>query len=176
MDYEAIVYDLDGTLARLIVNWDAVRTDVAAVLSDHHVDTSGVELWDMLELANEANCRDAVEAAIAAHERPGAERSRRLPLADELPHSVPVGVCSLNCVAACELALERHEIHDHVDAVVGRDSVATEKPNPEPLLEAIDRLGANQDATLFIGDSDSDEVAARRAGTDFQFVRHRVAD
>jgi phosphoglycolate phosphatase len=176
MDYEAIVYDLDGTLARLIVNWDAVRTDVAAVLTDHGVDTSGVELWDMLELASGANCRDAVEAAIAAHERTGAERSRRLPLADDLPHAVPVAVCSLNCVDACELALKRHEIHGHVDAIVGRDSVATEKPNPEPLLEAIDRLGVTPDSTLFIGDSDSDEVTAERAGTDFQYVRHRVAD
>jgi HAD superfamily hydrolase (TIGR01509 family) len=55
--------------------------------------------------------------------------------------------------------------------IVGRDSVATEKPHPEPLLTTVEGLGAAPERTLFVGDSERDEKTARRAGTDYVYVR-----
>ena len=89
---------------------------------------------------------------------------------------MPVAVCSLNCEAACRVALERHDLDRHVDAVVGRDTVARHKPNPEPLLYAIESVGAHPERTLFVGDSDSDREAAVAAGTEFEFVAARTAE
>jgi phosphoglycolate phosphatase len=170
-DYDAVVYDLDGTLADLAVDWDAVAADIRSVLVERGVATpEGQDLWTMLERSEAAGHRPAVEAVIADHERPGAQNSTRLPLADGLPRDRPVGVCSLNCEAACRLALEVHGLADRVDAVVGRDSVATEKPDPEPLLETVRRLEVPPERTLFVGDSPRDEECARRAGTDFRYV------
>jgi len=170
-DYDAVVYDLDGTLVDLLVDWEAVAADVADVLGDAGVDARGVGLWEMLNLADEAGVPDAVEAAIAAHEREGARRSRRLPTADELTDGgPPAAVCSLNCEAACRLALETHGLDDLVEAVVGRDSVDTRKPDPEPLLAALEPLGVPPERALFVGDSERDAEAARRAGTAFRWV------
>ncbi|MFD1515070.1 HAD family hydrolase [Halomarina rubra] len=167
--YDAVVYDLDGTLVRLLVDWSRVATDVAATLRERGA-TPPDDLWAMLQHAKETGHHDAVEAVIADHERDGARRSERLPRADDLPLSVPVGVCSLNCAAACRIALDTHGLDDHVRVVVGRDSVATEKPDPEPLLATVRALDATPERTLFVGDSERDERTARRAGTAFEWV------
>ena len=173
-EYDALVYDLDGTLVRLDVDWGEVAEEVAAVLRPRGIDTDG-SLWDLLQRAERAGERHrrAVEEVIADHERAGARSADRLALAEELPTGVPTGVCSLNCEAACRIALELHGLDGHVDAVVGRDTVEGHKPDPEPLLAAVDAIGADPRTTLFVGDSDSDRVAAERAGVAFQAVADR---
>ncbi|WP_049970145.1 HAD family hydrolase [Haladaptatus cibarius] len=169
-DVAAVVYDLDGTLVQLIVNWKAVAQDVAMELETHGVDASDADLWRMLDLADEANVRREIETIIGQHERDGARRSTRLPHADELlSRDVPVGVCSLNCESACHVGLETHGLARHVDAVVGRDSVSTRKPHPEPLRATLRELGVDGNA-VFVGDSRRDELTAERAGIAFEYV------
>ena len=169
--YEAVVYDLDGTLVELDVDWNAVTTAVLEVYESAGVEPPSMQLWGLLEEAASNGLRSEVESTIAAYEREGARSSPRLALADEVhDRSVPVGVCSLNCEAACRLALETHNLADAVDAVVGRDTVATQKPAPEPLLETLDRLEATPTGSLFVGDSRRDELTAQRAGTAFEYV------
>jgi phosphoglycolate phosphatase len=174
-EYDAVVYDLDGTLVRLDVDWDAAAVDAADALAARGVDTAGMDLWDVLERADEGGYRGPIEAVIADHEREGARTADRLPLAEDLPRAVPVGVCSLNCEAACHLALETHGLAGHVEVVVGRDTVDSYKPDPEPLLAAVRGLGAEPAETLFVGDSERDAETARRASVDFQHVRERTA-
>lgn len=170
-DYGAVVYDLDGTLVRLAVDWDAAASDATAAFAEAGVDVAGADLWSLFETAPEHGLADDLESILAAHERRGAERATRLPHADRVPEwSVPVGVCSLNAEAACRRALERHDLLDHVDTVVGRDSVATHKPDPEPLLTAIGRLGADPASALFVGDSERDRLTAERAGVAFEWA------
>ncbi|MFB6220195.1 MAG: HAD family hydrolase [Halolamina sp.] len=166
-----VVYDLDGTLVRLPVDWGAAAEDAAAALRDAGVDPDGPDLWSLLELARETGNADAFETAVGTHECEAARKSSRLPLADELANTRgPVGVCSLNCEAACRVALETHGLADRVDAVVGRDSVGTHKPDPEPLLATLRAMGVEPSSAEFVGDSERDEVAARRAGVPFRWV------
>ncbi|WP_436935496.1 HAD family hydrolase [Halovenus marina] len=172
-EYEALVYDLDGTLVHLDVDWDVVGTEIASALRARGVDVDTTSVWELLERSEDAGHWEAAEEILVRHERDGARSSRRLALADELPASVPVGVCSLNCEASARIALELHGLDSHVGAIVGRDTVSTRKPDPEPLLEAIRGLGAEPTQSLFIGDSESDAITAERAGVDFQYVSDR---
>ena len=48
--------------------------------------------------------------------------------------------------------------------ILGGDSFATKKPDPEGLLDLIGRHGATGETTLMIGDSDVDVKTARNAG------------
>ena len=173
--YEGVVYDLDGTLVRLAVDWGAVRADVAGVFRDAGLDSSGT-LWDLLERAEATDANgllDRVTETIAGHERDGARGSERLATADDLlgvAADRPVGVVSLNAESACRLALDRHDLADAVGVVVGRDSVPERKPDPRPLLVALERLGVAPERALFVGDSPRDRECARRAGVDYESV------
>jgi phosphoglycolate phosphatase len=170
-DYGAVVYDLDGTLVRLAVDWDAAASDAVRAFAEAGVDAVDADLWSLFETAPEHGLADDLESILASHERRGAADAARLPHADRVPEwNVPVGVCSLNAESACRLALDRHGLLDHVEAVVGRDSVATHKPDPEPLLTTIDRLGADPSSALFVGDTERDAVTAERAGVAFEWV------
>lgn len=173
-DYDAVVYDLDGTLVSLAVDWETVETEVGEVLRDAGVDPDEYDTWGLLDAAQSAGVGDEVNAIISRHERDGAERSRRLPESDAVADwNVPVGVCSLNCEAAVRIALDRHDLAEHVEAVVGRDTVAERKPHPEPLLAAVRQLDASPERALFVGDGERDETTAERAGADFAYVDRR---
>lgn len=173
--HAAVVYDLDGTLVVLDVDWAVVTSEVADRLADRGVATEGATLWTLLKRADAAGVSEVAEEVVATHERVGARTSEKLPLADELPIDVPVGVCSLNAESAVTAALERHDLTGAVDAIVGRDSVVTQKPHPEPLLTVVKRLGVAPAETLFVGDSATDETTAKRAGTAFQYVDERLS-
>lgn len=51
-----------------------------------------------------------------------------------------------------------------MDVVVGADSTARHKPDPEPVRFALARLGYPPSAALFVGDSPHDVVAGNSAG------------
>lgn len=179
--YDAVLYDLDGTLVRLAVDWERVREDVAALFRSLGHDPGERSLWDLLERADAVggDLPTRVNDAVARHEREGARRSRLLPTAEELPAVAadrPVGVVSLNAESACRVALETHSIDDRVSTVVGRDTVAERKPHPEPLLTALRSLEVAPERALFVGDSGRDRRAADRAGVDFLGVGAAATD
>ena len=171
-EHDAVVYDLDGTLVRLAVDWSAVRRDTVAAVREAGL-SAGESLWELLDRAHSEGFADIVEPVIAEHECRGALAADRLLTAAELPRGVPVGVCSLNSEAACRLALRRHGLAAHVDAVVGRDTVETYKPDPGPLLSVVRELSATPDRVLFVGDSERDQRTAERAGVAFAYVETR---
>ena len=169
-DYDAVVYDLDGTLVRLDVDWAAVEREVGAILREAGVDPDDHDTWELLTAAEAAGVGDAVHDRIADHELGGAETGPLLPTAGELPLDVPVGVCSLNAEVACRRALDRHDLAAWVAVVAGRDSVPARKPDPRALEWVADELGVDVERVLFVGDSASDEETAERAGADFRWV------
>jgi pyrophosphatase PpaX len=52
----------------------------------------------------------------------------------------------------------------HFDFVVGLESTERHKPDPEPVLHALGRLGARPGEAAFVGDSPHDVVAGNAAG------------
>lgn len=175
--YDAIVYDLDGTLIDLDVDWQTVADDAAEMFADAGIDATGVDLWEMFDLAAEQGFEAELESIVTAHEEEGARRSERLRTADEVgERGAPVGVCSLNSESACRIALAMHELEADVEAVVGRDSVATRKPDPEPLSATLRELDAAPERTVFVGDARRDERTAERAGVAFRYVEGGPAE
>lgn len=169
--FDAKLYDLDGTLVRLAVDWTVVEREIATILREAGGDPDGLVTWELVDAAEEVGVRSEVEAVLTRHERAGAREAERLPVADELlSDGVPTGVVSLNAEDAVRIALEAESLADAVDVVVGRDTVAARKPDPEPLLLALDALSVAPEDALFVGDSETDAIAARRAGVSFRRV------
>jgi phosphoglycolate phosphatase-like HAD superfamily hydrolase len=176
-EFRGVVYDLDGTLVELSVDWDAAARDAFAACRDAGVDPETRDLWTLLDDAPELGVQEPVEAALSRHEREGARSSRRLPLADALhEENRPVGVCTLNCEGAAHAALDVHDLAGAVDVVVGRDTVTNHKPHPEPLVATVDGLALGREDVVFVGDTERDADTARAADVPFTHADDLLED
>lgn len=62
-------------------------------------------------------------------------------------------------------------LDDYMEVVVLEDDTSKHKPDPEPLLLCMERLGLNKEDVIYIGDAYSDLLASRNAGIDFAFAK-----
>jgi len=63
-----------------------------------------------------------------------------------------------------DLAFARLPVAHLFDTVVGGDETAEHKPHPAPLLLALERMGADPEDAVYVGDSPFDMQAAKAAG------------
>lgn len=60
--------------------------------------------------------------------------------------------------------LEKLGLRAFMDCIVGGDTLAQKKPDPEPLWHACEVVGVPRERALMVGDSGNDALCARRAG------------
>ena len=167
--FDAVVFDLDGTLVDLDVDWPTVHEEVKALLAGH-LDRPFEEMdrLDVFDVAREAGLYADLDAMIASYELEGARSATARPLVDIVDGlDCPVGVCTANAVGAAERALERFGVLDAVDVIVGRDTLSEQKPAPEPLERCLTVVDSPAGNAVFVGDDESDARTATRAGTSF---------
>jgi pyrophosphatase PpaX len=75
-----------------------------------------------------------------------------------------LGIVSAKRRATVELAFDRVPLGHLFEVVVGGDETTRHKPDPEPLLLALERLGADPDDAAYVGDSPFDIRAAKAGG------------
>lgn len=76
----------------------------------------------------------------------------------------PLGVVTAKIEEGAHRTLRLTGLDAFMGAVIGADSCARSKPDPEPVLLALSRLGCDPGDALILGDSPHDLVAGRRAG------------
>lgn len=100
-------------------------------------------------------------AHIADHTKlwPGVEALlQRLTDAD-----VGLAVCTNKVEGLSRQLLEQLGIDRYFPVVIGGDTLAVKKPDPEHLFEAVRLLGGDRAATIMVGDSETDINAAKNA-------------
>jgi HAD superfamily hydrolase (TIGR01549 family) len=197
MSYDAVLFDNDGVLVTLVERATLVeaaeRTFADFGLDPHPDDvealTVGVSPDALRTLAERYGvdrerfwaARDRItsevqrEAVRAGEKRLYDDFDAVRSLADR-----PLGIVSSNQQATVDFLLDYFDVGDLFRTAYGREptpeSLELKKPNPHYLRRALDDLSADPETTLFVGDSESDLVAADRAGLDSAFVRrdHRA--
>lgn len=82
-----------------------------------------------------------------------------------LHHSrVRIGVVTSKNSSGARRGLKVIGLADVVPVIIGADDVTRPKPDPEPVLAALERLGAAAADTVFVGDSLHDMYSGREAG------------
>lgn len=190
MTYDALLLDHDGVVVTLGEE-TALRQSARAALRDAGVtdpDPEAVEAMtirvSMSELESVSSRYgldpdrlwrhrdDRVAEALRAETTAG----RKEPYDDvDVLRDLPVstGVVSNNQTRIVDFVLEYYDLADRFETVRARDptreSLVRKKPRPTYLEAAMADLGVEH--PLYVGDSESDVEAGRRAGLDVAFLR-----
>ena len=180
MTWAAVLFDLDGTL---VDTTELILRCYRHTMQLHlgHVPPDGLWMAGMgtpLREQLKAFARDAEEAERMADTYSTYQRAihddmvKPFSGAVEVVHALKatgaaVGVVTSRRTAMAERTLACSGLAGVMDVLVGADDVVRAKPDPEPVLRALERLGlAGREArTLFVGDSPFDMRAGRSAGT-----------
>ena len=63
--------------------------------------------------------------------------------------------------------LEEHGLEEFFDIVVSALDVKRPKPHPDPLLKILEYFSIDPDEAIYVGDSELDELSAKKAGIPF---------
>ncbi|GAB7387975.1 pyrophosphatase PpaX [Bacillaceae bacterium] len=77
---------------------------------------------------------------------------------------VKIGVVTTKQRRTAEMGLKRFNLDRYVETMVCFQDTKHHKPHPEPVVKAMQNLGANPAKTLMVGDSQYDIQAAQNAG------------
>jgi phosphoglycolate phosphatase len=184
---DALVFDLDGTLADTVEDLSAALAQALRACGLDPVPAALVR--DTLHgglSATAAAALDELDAPperlpqlLAAYEQAYRERAHRAstayagvgPLLDDLARrGARMAICTNKDRAEARQLLLRLGLAHRFEVVVGGDTTGRRKPDPLPLLHALDLLDAEPPQALFFGDSEVDAACARAAGV--RFVLH----
>jgi phosphoglycolate phosphatase-like HAD superfamily hydrolase len=175
-----VIFDLDGTLQSLEIDFHGLRTKLSALFEGHgHPPLEGplleaVEkaLGTLLERGMPGteveNARNQAYHMMDSWEMASYPRARTFPGVQESLSELSscghrLAVQSRACRAYVQRSLER--IGFDFDAVAAREDVKWPKPDPEGIIMLMGRLRCQPQNTFVVGDHSFDIDAGKRAGT-----------
>ncbi|MGA3112219.1 MAG: HAD family hydrolase, partial [Candidatus Bathyarchaeia archaeon] len=184
MPIEAVIFDLDGTLANFNLDFKALRSEVRSHLIRAGVPTSVLSvsesIFEMLKKSeiffkngdktNSAKVFEEVRSqALAIAEKYEMEaatttslQTGAVEMLKELKMmKLKMGLCTTNSEKAAKYILQRFKIEDYFKTIVSRDKVKYVKPHTEQFELALKALGARAQGTVIVGDSVVDMQSAK---------------
>ena len=181
--YKALVFDFDGTLAEVRLDFPEMKRRVAALAAGFAAPRALPPLPPMpaLEMIEQAasflaaedpeaaaRYRAAAHEAVLAMEREAARNSTLFPftrgvLADLRATCVRTAIITRNCEEAVRIVFP--DIDAFCDCLLARDHVPRVKPDPGHILSALDRLAVAPSEALMVGDHPLDVQTGKRVGT-----------
>jgi pyrophosphatase PpaX len=172
----AVLLDLDGTLVDTVPFILASVRHAFAERARGPTDAewiAGIGTPLRVQLEEWASGADDLEALVAryrAHQREHHDRmTRAYPGAVEAVRALkerghPIAVVTGKLAEPAGRSLRHVGLAPYVDALVGSDDCARHKPDPAPVLLALERVGRSPREALFVGDSAIDVAAGNAAG------------
>ncbi|WP_027178286.1 HAD family hydrolase [Maridesulfovibrio bastinii] len=178
---EAIVFDFDGTLAHLTIDFEKMKSrlnDLANVFVDDMPDAQDYPALEWIEKVSgyikesdpetgkqfNTRCRFLVTSMEIEAAQNGGMFSYSVPLLKMLKNEgIKTAVISRNSASAIKTVCP--EITKLNECVLAREDVKLVKPNPYHLNKALELLGVSKENTIMVGDHHMDIQTAKNAGT-----------
>jgi phosphoglycolate phosphatase len=180
LSLKTVVFDFDGTLAKLNIDFALMRQTVLELISSYGVPLQSLQDHFVLEMVA------AAETWIAKH-RPGSEKdffyqantlitsieieaAQKGALFDETRRvlqelknrEIKTGVVTRNCLAAVQVLFP--DIHHCTDIVITREKTPHVKPHPGHLRMTLQWLAADPKFAAMVGDHPMDIKTGKDAG------------
>src|SRR2546423_6204566 len=175
MRFPVVIFDLDGTLidsGRMILeSFRHAATDVLGRrVPEEEILTavSAATLHEQMRLLDEERVDELVDS-YRAHNRPLHARLEACAGIEGVLERLKaerrtLGIATSKHYATVRLAFEALPIEGFFDAVVAYEDTKRHKPNPDPILRALEFLDAEPEDAAYVGDAPVDVKAAQAAG------------
>lgn len=177
MKYPYILFDLDGTIVdtnELILQsfehtlkeffpGQYTRADILPHMGKTLVTQMGIwgeqsQVQDMIETYRKFN--------LEQHDRLVAIFPNVQETLKKLHHmGCKMAIVTSKMRLTADMALKMFDLEPYMSAVITLDDTDKHKPEPEPLLLAMQKIGASPEQTLMVGDSPYDILGGQAAGT-----------
>jgi phosphoglycolate phosphatase len=176
----AVVFDFDGTLAVLNIDFSEMREQVFELMREYGVNEEKIEerylleiIDEVVQILNQKNPAAAETFYQEAHqilhevELKAAEEGKLLPGVEAALESLrgrglKVGIVTRNCEEAVRKVVP--DIEAFCDVFVPRDLIKRVKPHPEQLTSVLKALHVTGEETVMVGDHPIDIQAGKRVG------------
>ena len=178
---KTIIFDFDGTLARLNIDFVNMRKSIYNLISRYRVNPDGLDNLFALEMIEagrqliagyeperEGSFLDEAYELIRVIEMEGAQKGELIDgiedMLEELrAHNIQIGVVTRNCLEAVTLLCPKLEFY--CDVVITREDTKKVKPDPEQLKIALAALNAEPESSAMVGDHPMDISVGKEMGT-----------
>lgn len=180
---KSVIFDLDGTLIdsvpdlcreiSLFLNKHGRRALTESETVSIIGNGAAMMLRGAYELTGEAVGESEMPALLDAWVRQYADAEMSLTCAfPRVPETLErlkkdgfkLAVCTNKPHEPTLAILKKLDLEKYFDVVLDADALPVRKPRPEPLWEAVKRMGGTNDSAVMVGDSEADAAAARNAG------------
>lgn len=180
---KSVIFDLDGTLIdsvpdlcreiSLFLNKHGRRALTESETVSIIGNGAAMMLRGAYELTGEAVGESEMPALLDAWVRQYADAEMSLTYAfPRVPETLErlkkdgfkLAVCTNKPHEPTLAILKKLDLEKYFDVVLDADALPVRKPRPEPLWEAVKRMGGTNDSAVMVGDSEADAAAARNAG------------
>jgi len=173
----AVLFDLDGTLIDTI---ELILSSARHAFEGWHRGIPSDEEWVkgigtplVHQLRSYAASEDEVALLLDRYRRYQNDHHDRLTRCyDDVPAVVaeleerghPLAIVTSKATPIANRSLAYVGLDRHFPVIVGCDDTERHKPDPAPVLLALERLGVGRDRAVFVGDSPHDVHAGKAAG------------
>jgi len=170
-----VLFDLDGTLvdsgAIILASFKyAARTVLARDVEEEQIAAlvGGSNLHDQMRVLSPAHVDELVRV-YREHNRPLHDELQAFEGVEELMETLSgqgrkLGIVTAKGRQTVDLAFAVLSLERYFDAVVTADMTDRHKPDPDPVLKALELLESNPVEAAFVGDSPYDIAAGKAAG------------
>lgn len=170
---DAIIFDFDGTL----VDLDGfIEKYTSEFITDNNLTTT-LSLKDFYKEIN-LGTGSLDPSLIDKFKQSWKERMvKEIPLIAGVEETIrtlkergfKLGIVSTGYTERLNKILEAKGLRSYFEVLIGKEDVENQKPDPEGILKAIQRLGIDPEKALYVGDNQVDVIAGKAAGAGTAF-------